>query len=125
MIAVFRHIKTGDWLTMSAGCIVVVLLTLELWNGGLADKVVIKSRGKLFREVSLSRNQRIEVPGSMGISLVAIENRKVRIASDPGPRQYCVRQGWLKQAGEIALCLPNQVSVELVGSHKSYDSLNY
>ena len=125
MIAVFRHIKTGDWLTMSAGCIVVALLTLELWNGGLADKVVIKSRGKLFREVSLSRNQRIEVPGSMGISLVAIENRKVRIASDPGPRQYCVRQGWLKQAGEIALCLPNQVSVELVGSHKSYDSLNY
>ena len=125
MIAAFRHIKTGDWLTMGVGCIVVALLTLELWNGGLADKVVIKSRGKLFREVSLSRNQRIEVPGAMGISLIAIENRKVRIASDPGPRQYCVRQGWLKQAGEIALCLPNQVSVELVGSHKSYDSLNY
>ena len=125
MNSVFRHIKTGDWLTMCLGCFFVVLLTLELWNGGLADKVVIKSRGKLFREVSLSRNQRIEVPGSMGISLVTIENRKVRIASDPGPRQYCVRQGWLKQAGEIALCLPNQVSVELVGSHKSYDSLNY
>ncbi len=125
MIAVFRHIKSGDWLTICVRCFVVVLLTLELWNGGLADKVVIKSRGKLFREVSLSRNQRIEVPGAMGISLVAIENRKVRIASDPGPRQYCVRQGWLKQAGEIALCLPNQVSVELVGSHKSYDSLNY
>ena len=91
----------------------------------MADKVVIKSQGKLFREVPLSRNQRIEVPGYMGISLVAIENRKVRIASDPGPRQYCVRQGWLKQAGEIALCLPNQVSVELVGSHKRYDSLSY
>ncbi len=125
MIAVFRHIKTGDWLTMGVGCFIVALLTFELWNGELADKVVIRSKGKLFSEVSLSRNQRIEVPGSMGISLVAIENRKVRIASDPGPRQYCVRQGWLKQAGEIALCLPNQVSVELVGSHKSYDSLNY
>ena len=125
MNSVFRHIRTGDWLTMCLGCFFVALLTLELWNGGLADKVVIKSRGKLFREVSLSRNQRIEVPGAMGISLITIENRKVRIASDPGPRQYCVRQGWLKQAGEIALCLPNQVSVELVGSHKSYDSLNY
>ncbi len=125
MIAVFRHIKPGDWLTMCLGCFAVVLLALELWNGGLADRVVIRSKGKLFREVPLSHNQRIEVPGSIGISLVAIENRKVRIASDPGPRQYCVRQGWLKQAGEIALCLPNQVSVELVGSHKRYDSLNY
>ncbi len=125
MKAVIRHIKPGDWLTMCIGCIVVVTLALEFWNGGLADSVVIKSRGKLFREVSLSHNQRIEVPGSMGISLVAIENRRVRIASDPGPRQYCVRQGWLKQAGEIALCLPNQVSVELVGSHRRYDSLSY
>ncbi len=125
MQSVFRHIKPGDWLTMCIGCVVVVSLALKLWNGELADKVVIKSQGKLYREVPLSRNQRIEVPGAMGISLVAIENRRVRIASDPGPRQYCVRQGWLKQAGEIALCLPNQVSVELVGNHRRYDSLNY
>lgn len=107
------------------GSVCVVLLTFKLWSGELADKVIIRSGGKLFREVPLSRNQRIEVPGPLGISLIAIQDRKVRIASDPGPRQYCVRQGWLNQAGEIALCLPNQVSVELVGSHKSYDSLNY
>ena len=125
MNPVYRYIKPGDWLTMFLGCLVVLLLVLESWNGAMADKVVIRSKGKLFREVPLSRNQRIAVPGSMGISLVAIENRKVRIASDPGPRQYCVRQGWLKQAGEIALCLPNQVSVELVGSHRRYDSLSY
>ncbi|MEQ1673721.1 MAG: NusG domain II-containing protein, partial [Candidatus Nitrotoga sp.] len=37
----------------------------------------------------------------------------------------CVQQGWLKQAGEIALCLPNQVSVELSNGKSSYDSLNY
>jgi hypothetical protein len=123
--SVYRYIKPGDWLTMFLGCLVVLLLVLVSWNGAMADKVVIRSQGKLFREVPLSRNQRIAVPGSMGISLVAIENRKVRIASDPGPRQYCVRQGWLKQAGEIALCLPNQVSVELVGSHRRYDSLSY
>lgn len=125
MNPVYRYIKPGDWLTMFLGCLVVLLLVLVSWNGAMADKVVIRSQGKLFREVPLSRNQRIAVPGSMGISLVAIENRKVRIASDPGPRQYCVRQGWLKQAGEIALCLPNQVSVELVGSHRRYDSLSY
>ncbi len=124
-MTVLRHIKPGDWLTLCLGSVCVVLLTLTLWRGELADKAVIRSGGKLFREVPLSRDLRIEVPGPLGISLIAIENRKVRIASDPGPRQYCVRQGWLKQAGEIALCLPNQVSVELVGSHKRYDSLNY
>jgi len=123
--ATLPHLKPGDWLTLLLGSICVVLLTLNLWSGGLADKAVIRSGGKIFREVPLSRDQQIEVPGPLGTSIISIQNRKARIASDPSPRQYCVRQGWLQQAGEIALCLPNQVSIELVGSQKKYDSLNY
>jgi hypothetical protein len=125
LTSVLRHIRIGDWLTLGLGGIGVVALAFWLWSGELADKAVIRSGGKIFREVSLARNQKIEVPGPLGISVIAIENRRARIASDPSPRQYCVRQGWLQQSGEIALCLPNQVSVELVGSHKRYDSLNY
>ena len=120
-----RHIKAGDWLTLLLGGTFVVALTLRLWDGDLADKAIIRSGGKIFREVSLSRNQKIEVPGPLGVSIVSIRDRKARIASDPSPRQYCVHQGWLQQAGEIAICLPNQVSVELAGSRKKYDSLNY
>jgi hypothetical protein len=103
----------------------VVLLTLKLWNGDLADKAVIRSGGKIFREVTLSRDQTIEVPGPLGVSVISIQKRKARIMSDPSPRQYCVRQGWLELAGEIAICLPNEVSVELTGNKKKYDSLNY
>jgi hypothetical protein len=120
-----QHIKPGDWLTLFLGGIFVVLLTSKLWSEDLADKAVIRSGGKIFREVSLSHDQQIEVPGRLGTSVINIQQRKARIASDPSPRQYCVRQGWLQHAGEIALCLPNQVSIELVGSHKRYDSLNY
>ncbi len=123
--AALQHIKPGDWLTLLLGSVCVVLLTLKLWSGDLADKAIIRSGGKIFREVPLSRDQQIQVPGPLGFSVIAIQNRKARIASDPSPRQYCVRQGWLQQAGEIALCLPNQVSVELTGSRKKYDSLNY
>jgi hypothetical protein len=123
--ATLQHIKPGDWLTLLLGIIFVVLLTLNLWGGDLADKAIIRSGGRIFQEVPLSRDQQIKVPGPLGISLITIEKRKARIASDPSPRQYCVRQGWLQQAGEIALCLPNQVSIELAGSRKKYDSLNY
>jgi len=119
------HIKAGDWLTLLLGSICVVLITLKLWSGDLADKAIIRSGGKIFLEVSLSRDRLIEVPGSLGTSIIKINQRKARIDSDPSPRQYCVRQGWLQQAGEIALCLPNQVSIELAGSRKKYDSLNY
>ena len=120
-----RHIRPGDWLTLFLGGILVALLAIKLWTGNLADKAIIRSGGKIFKEVPLSRDQQIEVPGPLGTTIIRIRNRKARIASDPSPRQYCVRQGWLQQSGEIALCLPNQVSVELAGSRKKYDSLNY
>ncbi len=120
-----QHIKPGDWLTLLLGSLFVVMLTLTLWSGDLADKAIIRSGGKIFREVPLSPDQQIKVPGPLGISVISIQQRKARIASDPSPRQYCVRQGWLQQAGEIALCLPNQVSLELIGHKKKYDSLNY
>jgi len=121
----FAYLKAGDYMVILSGCLLTAFLTLTLWQGGAADKAVIRSGGKLFGVVPLSRDQLIEVPGPLGISRIAIHNRQARIAADPSPRQYCVRQGWLKQAGEIAICLPNQVSVELSGDKKNYDSLNY
>ncbi|MGC2165374.1 MAG: NusG domain II-containing protein [Gallionella sp.] len=120
-----QRIKPGDVLTVLLAAIFVAALTVKFWTGDIADKAIIRSGGKIFREVPLSRDQQIEVPGPLGTSLIVIEKHQARIASDPSPRQYCVRQGWLKHAGEIALCLPNQVSLELSGGNKRYDSLNY
>ena len=119
------HFRPGDWLVLLCGSLLTAWLAATFWNGAAASKAIIRSGGKIFREVPLSRDQTIEVPGPLGVSRIDIHNMQARIASDPSPRQYCVRQGWLKQAGEISICLPNQVSLELSGSRKNYDSLNY
>ncbi len=119
------HLKLGDWLVLLAGALFTLWLANLVWHGGAADKAIIRSGGKIFRELPLSQNLELEVPGPLGLSKIAIHNHQARIAADPSPRQYCVRQGWLKQAGEIAICLPNQVSLELSGSGKTYDSLSY
>ena len=108
-----------------AGALFTFWLANYVWHGGSADKAIIRSGGKIFRELPLSRNFELEVPGPLGLSKITIHNHQARIASDPSPRQYCVRQGWLKQAGEVAICLPNQVSLELSGGNKRYDSLSY
>src|ERR1039458_5575635 len=86
--AALQHIKLGDWLTLLLGSICVVLLALKLWSGDLADKAIIRGGGKILSVVPLSHDQQIEVPGPLGISIIAIQNRKARIASDPSPRQY-------------------------------------
>ena len=121
-LALFRP---GDWLIAALGLLVCAISFPLAWHGGVAEKAVIKRGGEIFAELDLSRNRQIEVPGPLGITTIAVEKRRVRVISDPGLHQYCVRQGWLEHAGEIAICAPNQVSVQIQGSQNTYDSLSY
>lgn len=118
-------LKAGDWLTVLAGMLLVSYLFLTLWGGNKGTSLVIRSAGKIVAEADLTRNRDFEISGPLGTTLITVENHRVRVARDPSPRQYCVKQGWLARAGEAALCLPNQVSVELIGAARAYDSLSY
>ncbi|MHB1293329.1 MAG: NusG domain II-containing protein [Sulfuricella sp.] len=118
-------IKIGDWLVLLLGMIITAWLFASLWQGYAADKAVVRSGGKIVAELSLAENRSFLARGPLGASRIEIHNRRARVAEDPSPRQYCVKQGWLSQAGEAALCLPNQVSLELTGGKKRYDSLSY
>ena len=102
-------LRPGDWLVLAGALALCVLSALTLWRGGAPDKVA----------------QVVEVPGPLGVTRIEIEPGRVRVASDPGPRQYCVRQGWLTRSGAVAICAPNQVSLSLAGGAADYDSLNY
>jgi len=118
-------IKTGDWLVLLAGILTTVWLFATLWQGHAADKAIVRSGGKIVAELSLSENRSFLASGPLGTSRIEIHDRRARVAEDPSPRQYCVKQGWLSQAGEAALCLPNQISLELTGAKKLYYSLSY
>ncbi|BCL77225.1 hypothetical protein JHS3_29610 [Jeongeupia sp. HS-3] len=96
------------------------------WQGGRAAQVRVYQGGKLFAQVDLAATRTLVVPGPLGDTVIEIAAGKARIAADPSPRQYCVREGWLTQAGEAAICLPNRTSVELVGNGgRGFDSLSY
>jgi hypothetical protein len=67
----------------------------------------------------------MEVSGPLGVTRIEVETGRARVAADPGPRQYCVRQGWLTRANAIAICAPNHVSLAVVGNDPAYDTINY
>ena len=117
-------LKIGDWMLLALGGVLVLGLARAFWHGGSGDRLLVTSGGKLFANVSLQRNQTLLVPGPLGISEVRIESGRARVARDPSPRQICVRQGWLAHPGEMAACLPNQVTIE-IGAQRRYDTLNY
>lgn len=120
-----RLLRVGDLLMMALGLAVCVGSALALWRGGAPDGAVIRAGGKVYAEVDLAHARIVEVPGPIGTTRIEIEPGRARVASDPGPRQYCVRQGWLSRAGAVAICAPNEVSLALTGRGTDYDSLNY
>jgi hypothetical protein len=110
---------------LGASLVAIAWLFSTLWHNEPAGKLRIRAGDHIFATLSLDQNRVIEVPGPLGISRIVIDHGRARVASDPGRHQYCVKQGWLTHAGEVAMCLPNQVSVELLGAKKVYDSINY
>ena len=118
-------IRPGDVLVALAGLALCVHAFVCLWQGGRPETALVRAGGKLVAELDLALPQEFDVRGPLGMTRIEIQPGRARVATDPGPRQYCVRQGWLTQAGAVAICAPNQVSLSLSGRGADYDSLNY
>lgn len=120
-------LRVGDALTIALATSVVVLLFATLWTTSRADRAIVRQGGELVAEVALTAPRQVEVVGPIGISVIEIAAGRARVLSDPGPRQYCVQQGWLTRANAVAICAPNQVSLQLAGpaSSNRHDSITY
>jgi len=127
MASAFRWSKPllGDVLVILVGLIFLTCLFKALWHNEHAAKLQIRLGDKIYATYSLDQNRNIDIQGPIGITRIVIANGKARFASSPCPNQYCVHQGWLSHKGQAAICLPNQVSLELLGGEKPFDSLNY
>lgn len=118
-------LRAGDIGVLLAGSGIVVALAMFAWGGGRGDTVVIRAAGQVVETTALTHAQSIAVDGPLGTTRIEIEPGRARVAADPSPRQLCVKQGWLTQSGQAALCLPNQVSLEIRGHASAYDTLGY
>ncbi|MBI5041970.1 MAG: NusG domain II-containing protein [Gammaproteobacteria bacterium] len=101
-------------------------LYMALWApDSTALEVEIWSRGQRVQTLSLAENHRIEVTGALGVSLIEIKDAQVRFVDSPCSNKLCVHSGWQRHAGETTACLPNQVSVRILGRDRRYDAINF
>ena len=115
----------GDWLVIVIGAIAVIWLFQSLWSNAPASQLQIRQADKIIGTYDLNQTRELHIHGQLGESHISIDQGKVRFKQSPCTNQYCVHQGWLAHAGQVAICLPNQISLQLIGENKPYDSLNY
>ncbi len=105
----------GDWIL--AACIAAAALlsgwfiTFRSTPGRFA---VIEADG-LKQRISLDQDQILPVMGKMDTSLIYVQSGSVWIAEAPCPFQQCVETGKKSQSGEIIVCVPNRIFIQIEG----------
>ena len=65
-----------------------------------------------------------DVSGPLGTTRIEIRGGQVRVLSSPCPLKLCQRAGWIGSAGEMIVCLPNEVVVRMPGRRRNVDALS-
>lgn len=88
---------------------------------------VIKIDGKIIQTIDLNavkaqKEWKIyNKPGNY--NLIEILPRKIRIEDANCPNKICVKEGWISQAGQILVCLPHKLIINIDGKNNTVDSV--
>ena len=120
-------ISRTDTVIILLALALVIGLYARLWSDGDAGeaRAVVWVSGEQRLSLPLDVDRRVDVDGAIGRSVIEIRERRVRVLESPGPRQLCVRAGWLEQTGDSAICLPNEVVVTIDAGRPRFDAMSF
>jgi hypothetical protein len=120
-----KKILIGDLFIIFIFIVLTGYLSSILWNFPQGEYLKIQMGKQEIGSFSLNQNLTKIIEGPIGKTEVIIESGKVRISKSPCTKKYCIYQGWINQLNQIIVCVPNQISISIIGNQSDYDSLNY
>ena len=121
----FKYVKSGDWFVIALFCALIIISTKLLCDLPQGEYLEIYKNNKILATYSLNQKLKRQIHGSKGVTEIVIDNGKVRFTSSSCPKKYCIHQGWIEKANQTIICIPNKISISIVGSKEKYDSINY
>ena len=115
----------GDSLIILMSLVFIIFSFKTFWHFETGSVVQVNFKGETYGNFSLFQDKKISLIGKEGESVIEIKDGQARLKSAPCRNQYCVQQGWIRFTGQMLICIPNEISIEILGKTKAYDSLNY
>ncbi|MGD8560482.1 MAG: NusG domain II-containing protein [Gammaproteobacteria bacterium] len=121
-----QKLTNGDRLLLLLAALILAALYGVYWGQGVyGNQAAIAVGGKHWSTIDLYQDQTLEVEGKLGISRLQVEDGNIRFTASPCDTKQCIHQGWIHQSGEIAACVPNGVSVRILGPDPRFDTMNF
>jgi hypothetical protein len=102
--------------------LVVALLALGMAGALLAPPaargaaVVVRVAGREVARAPLAREARVVAEGRLGPTEISVRDDAARIVAAPCGGKACIRMGAVSRAGQVIVCVPNDVVVEVEGA---------
>ena len=87
------------------------------------ETVIIKHDGNIYEELPLSKNTIVELNDGLHCNTVKIHDGCVEMHYANCPDGLCINQGTISRTGEIIVCLPNKVTVEIANGDSEFDAV--
>jgi hypothetical protein len=89
--------------------------------------IVITVDNEIFRTYSIDKklNEEIEIKTKHGTNIVHIEDGCVYMESSTCRDQICVLHGKICRPGEMIVCLPNKIVIEVTGIDSDLDVISH
>lgn len=118
--------KRGDWVVLIIATLLIGASYAHFWTTDTtANAAVILTDSGSPERLTLDHDATRRIPGPLGDTRVEIRDGRARIAESPCNDKFCVHYGWLDHTGETIACLPNRVVLQLTGSERQYDAINF
>lgn len=92
---------------------------------GYKDKYIsIQIDGKRHKEIIFDKSligKTIPINSEFGYNLIEIGDEKVRVIEADCPDKLDVKQGYISLPGEMIVCLPNRLVIEIIGIEEEKD----
>ena len=94
--------------------------TLLIFNKKYDEKYVeIQVDGKVYKKVNLDNHQEIiNINTKYGFNSIQISNGKVHMLDADCRDKICVKDGYKSNVGEMLVCLPHKVVIQIKGQNK-------
>ncbi len=119
-------LKIGDWIVIASVALATILLAIPGDEPAVGAVAFIHSDAGVAGPFALNEHRLIDYNGPAGRTTVELGSAQApmaqaRIATSECRHQICVSAGWIRRAGDVAVCLPNGIILRLAGPASAAD----
>ncbi len=97
-------------------------------SGGIGERVVIISDNRQYASYDfndITEKKTLNIEGKYGSNTVVIEKDGVYVLKADCPDKLDVKAGKISRQGQMIVCVPNRLMIEIKGGERKVDKVTY